>query len=102
MNTAMSRRSLPLLLLLILACWTDAVYAQGRPGGAMPGRYQQTPTGQLNGTVLDADTGDPIMTATVSVWNAADSTLATGAVSDADGTPGSTMHLDDVVLEPLP
>ena len=34
----------------------------------------------------DADTGDPIETATVAVWSARDSSLVTGAVTDPSGT----------------
>ncbi len=113
MNKATSRSSF--LLLLIAVFVTDA-YAQGRPGGGMQGRFQQTPAGEISGTVVDAATSDPIATATIAIWNAADSTLATGAVSDDDGTfqieslrPGSyyvkisfvgyaTQTIDDVTL----
>ena len=42
--------------------------------------------GGISGTVEDAVSGQPIQTATVAVWSAADSTLVTGAVTDPEGS----------------
>ncbi|HET6569703.1 MAG TPA: TonB-dependent receptor, partial [Rhodothermales bacterium] len=74
--------------------------------------------GQISGTVTDAASGEGIPTATIAVWKAADSTLATGAVAEDDGTfqiegirPGryyvrvsflgyTTQTIDDVALTP--
>ncbi len=44
------------------------------------------PGGTIEGTVVDAETGATIPTATVAVWRTADSTLTTGAVTDERGT----------------
>lgn len=41
--------------------------------------------GLISGTVKDAASGEAIPTATIAVWKAADSTLATGAVAGDDG-----------------
>ncbi|MBT8401487.1 MAG: carboxypeptidase regulatory-like domain-containing protein [Rhodothermia bacterium] len=43
------------------------------------------PGGTIAGTVVDAESGATIPTATVAVWRTADSTLATGAVTDDRG-----------------
>ena len=73
-----------LLLFLSLISWDAA--AQGRPGGR-PGGGAGRPAfaGEITGAVQDAATADPIGTATIAVWRAADSTLVTGAVTDAQG-----------------
>lgn len=55
-------------------------HAWGQQGGFT------APRGQILGAVEDADTGDPISTATIAVWNTADSTLVTGAVATEDGS----------------
>lgn len=78
-------------LYLLLAFFTLAPAAQAqRPAGASgaaPGsRTAMMPQGQISGTILDADTGTPIEMATVALWRMADSTLATGAVTKADGS----------------
>jgi outer membrane receptor protein involved in Fe transport len=58
------------------------VPAQGPPpAGARP----QAGSGVIRGTVLDAATGQPVASASVGVWNAADSVLVTGAVAGPDG-----------------
>ena len=57
----------------------QAALAQDRSGG------QAGPRGQITGTVADAETGSPIASAAVAVWQQADSTLVTGAVTDTDG-----------------
>ncbi|MDX1428991.1 MAG: TonB-dependent receptor, partial [Rhodothermales bacterium] len=43
------------------------------------------PGGTIRGTVVDAETEKTIPSATVAVWRAADSTLATGSVTDDNG-----------------
>lgn len=45
----------------------------------------QRTSGTLTGVVLDADTDTPITSATVGVWQARDSILVTGGISDVDG-----------------
>ncbi len=50
----------------------------GRPGGQMPST-------QISGTVIDAETGESIPSASVAVWSVRDSSLTTGAISDSDG-----------------
>ena len=61
-------------VLLLLAPSLKA--AQAQPGG---------PVGTLAGRVEDAETQEPTPGASVAVWRAADSTLATGAVADVEG-----------------
>jgi len=46
---------------------------------------QTTLTGTISGTVVDGESSETVGTATVAVWQAQDSTLVTGAVSDAQG-----------------
>ncbi|HEX8432177.1 MAG TPA: TonB-dependent receptor, partial [Longimicrobium sp.] len=58
---------------------------QQRPGGP-PGGAAQQAGGEIRGTVLDATTGRPLPSASVAVWSRADSTLAGGAVTRADGS----------------
>ena len=67
--------AIALLLSLILP---DMIEAQ--PGRGMG------PSGSITGTIVGDDTGEPIPGATVAIWNAADSTLVTGAASKGDGT----------------
>lgn len=55
----------------------------GRSGGAPQGAA--TSQGQVTGAVVEADADEPIATATVALWRAADSTLATGAITQDDG-----------------
>jgi ferric enterobactin receptor len=58
------------------------------PGGARPmgpGGPGAQEGGTVRGTVLNPD-GQPVGSAQVAVWSAADSTLVTGAVSRPDGT----------------
>lgn len=43
------------------------------------------PTGAVTGQVVDRSTGDPVASATVALWNASDSTLVTGGISDPSG-----------------
>ncbi len=50
----------------------------GRPGGQMPST-------QISGSVVDAETGESIPSASVAVWSVRDSSLTTGAISDSEG-----------------
>ena len=50
----------------------------GRTGGQMPST-------QISGSVVDAETGESIPSASVAVWSVRDSSLTTGAISDSDG-----------------
>ncbi|GIV60407.1 MAG: hypothetical protein KatS3mg043_1496 [Rhodothermaceae bacterium] len=53
-------------------------HGQGRPqDGAV--------RGSIGGTVLDAETAEPIASATVGLWRAADSSLVTGTITEQDG-----------------
>ena len=64
----------------------QSAYAQqygNRGGGERPGG--QMPSTEISGSVLDAETGESIPSASVAVWSVRDSSLATGAISDADG-----------------
>ncbi len=51
----------------------------------LPARAQQPAPGVVAGAVTEAATGSPIPSATVSLWSAADSSLVTGSITDADG-----------------
>ncbi|HEX8393465.1 MAG TPA: TonB-dependent receptor [Longimicrobium sp.] len=57
--------------------------AGARPGGP-PGAMAQAP-GVISGTVVDAE-GQPVGSAQIAVYSAADSTLVTGAVARPNGT----------------
>ena len=74
------KRLLPLLTVFLFSLGAaPAAQAQApdRPGGAS--------RGQISGTVADAETSEPIVSATVGVWSGRDSTLVTGAVTREDG-----------------
>ena len=53
------------------------------PRAAMPA--PPAATGEIRGGVLDADTKQPIASATVEVWSKADTTLVAGAIARPDG-----------------
>jgi len=75
-----------LLIVLLSLGAVQTMQAQSpaaRPGGAPQGAAAAQ--GQVTGTVVDADADEPIATATVALWRAADSTLATGAITQEDG-----------------
>lgn len=84
-----TQKAIVLLLFVFMgAAAMQGVRAQERGGwqGGSPGGGPSGPSnGQVRGVVQDATTGTPIEMATVAVWNAVDSTLATGAVTTADG-----------------
>ena len=82
MSNSFKRIGLFLVLSFVMA---SAVQAQQRGGtqGSPPGGAG-LPTGII-GSVVDAETREAIQTASVAVWNAADSSLATGAITDGDG-----------------
>ncbi|MEL7361768.1 MAG: TonB-dependent receptor, partial [Bacteroidota bacterium] len=73
-----------LLLLLLVGALALPVFAQ-RPGGRPGGPPGQMRGGAITGTVIDADTGQPVELATATVWSARDSSLVTGALTDAEG-----------------
>jgi ferric enterobactin receptor len=82
-------KTLAAAVALALASGTAAAQTPGGspPPGARPtgpGAAQQQ-GGTVRGTVADAE-GKPMGTAQVAVWNAADSTLVTGAVARPDGS----------------
>jgi outer membrane cobalamin receptor len=71
------------LLLLLTVAIPAAARAQGNPAqGAAPAQA----AGQLHGTVVSAANGQPIRSASVAVWSAADSALVTGTLTRADGS----------------
>ena len=85
-QTSTIRYRFPLLaVVLLLAGWTSLAQAQGRPGGPRAGGGPPAPTGTISGSVVDGESSEAVGTATVAVWQAQDSTLVTGAVSDAAG-----------------
>ncbi len=49
------------------------------------GRPSEAPQGRISGLVVDAETAEPIASATVGVWRSPDSTLVTGAVTSNVG-----------------
>jgi outer membrane receptor protein involved in Fe transport len=74
------------LVAFAVAGYPVAVQAQVPAQGPPPaGARPQAGSGVIRGTVLDAATGKPVASASVGVWNAADSVLVTGAVAGPDG-----------------
>ncbi len=81
----MKRVSIFLSVFALMLGMAQSAHAQGRPGGPPPGQGGML-QGQISGSVADAESGDPIPTATVAVWSVADSSLATGTVAGDDGS----------------
>ena len=71
-----------LVVLLALSTATAAL-AQNRGGNRAETRALG---GTVSGTVVEAATEAPIVSATAALWNAADSSLVTGAITADDGT----------------
>lgn len=71
------------LLGLAAAGLPSSVLAQDR---SQPRLETQAPRGTVQGTVVEAATGAPIASATAALWNATDSSLVTGAITQDDGT----------------
>ncbi len=71
-----------LALLLAMSASTAAV-AQTRNGMRADAR---STGGTVSGVVVEAATDAPIVSATAALWNAADSSLVTGAITAGDGT----------------
>ena len=69
-----------LLFAVLLALPATSAAAQGSSGPP-----SAPPIGTVSGQVVDADTGEPVASATVAVWRTADSTLTTGAITDDAG-----------------
>lgn len=80
-NKATIRTTLSILTALLTFIAAPAG-AQERPGRPAEGRMAGL---TVSGAVVDAATGEPIPSATVAVWRAADSTLATGTVATDNG-----------------
>ena len=80
----MSVRSALTLALLFCAASAAAQTPGGqRPGGA-PGGFGGS-GGTITGTIVDAETGESLPSATVALYAAPDSSFATGAAADLDG-----------------
>lgn len=71
---------MPALFLLLVLLFPTALMAQ-RPDAA----GAQIPTGSIQGFVFEQDGQTGIVAATVSLWSARDSSLVTGAITDASG-----------------
>ena len=72
--------------LLFAVAPVESAFAQqfgNRGGGERPGG--QMPATQISGSVVDAETGESIPSASVAVWSVRDSSLTTGAISDSEG-----------------
>ncbi len=83
-DTSMKHIRSALLALAIVGC-PAVVQAQVPAPGAPAGARPQAAAGSIRGTVLDAASGQPVPSASVGVWSAADSSLVTGAVAGQDG-----------------
>lgn len=70
--------SLFAILFLFLGSIQTIEAQVARPSG-------NAPRGGVSGTVVDADTGEAIASATVGIWRSRDSTLVTGTVTQDDG-----------------
>ncbi len=81
MTYSTSIRSIAIAMLILL--FSSASFAQrgGRPGGG-----QGAPKLTVKGLVIDSDSQTPLEFATVSIFNAVDSSLVTGGLTDIDGT----------------
>jgi outer membrane receptor protein involved in Fe transport len=77
----MSPSRFALLLSLALVLASPAALAQGPPGGVPPGAAAMM--GQVTGTVTDAETGQPLPSATVALYR--DGEFVTGTAASADG-----------------
>lgn len=67
-----------------MAAWL-AVPALAQDRQQMRERMQQMRIGEVRGTVVDDDTGEPLASATVALWSVRDSSLVTGVVADVNG-----------------
>lgn len=73
---------------VVAAFAASTVFAQQRPAGppgAQGQSVQRAPQGSLSGQVIEATTGETIVSASVGIWRAADSTIVTGAITDDGG-----------------
>ncbi len=73
----MSSRLLYPLLVVCFALFVQPAAAQERTGGAADAT--------VTGIVVQAESGEPVLTATAALYSAADSSLVTGAVTDEGG-----------------
>jgi outer membrane receptor protein involved in Fe transport len=72
-------------LALALAAPGGPLLAQN-PGRPPAGQPPQAGAGEIRGTVVDAESGNPVPSASVGVWSRADSVLVAGAIARPDGT----------------
>ncbi len=72
-----------IIAFLLVAVAGPSVFAQ-QPGPDQAG-MQRAPQGSLSGRVVEEATAAPIASATVGIWRKSDSTIETGAITDADG-----------------
>jgi outer membrane receptor protein involved in Fe transport len=80
------KRILVALLALSLVGSAASVQAQTPAGPAPAARPPAQAPGEIRGTIVDAESGSPVASASVEVRSRADSSLVTGAVARADGT----------------
>lgn len=74
------KRVLPRLFLLFV------ILGSARAGHAQNAEASGgVPEGRISGAVVDAESGQPIASATVGVWRSRDSTLVTGTITQGDG-----------------
>jgi outer membrane receptor protein involved in Fe transport len=74
-----------LAYLLSLAGVVSLAFGQTTISGPFSSTATTATIGEIAGQVFKEDTGEALYAASVGVWNAADSTLVTGAASDQDG-----------------
>lgn len=75
--------SLPVLLLVVASLALTVIDARAQQRGQRPGGAAG---GTVGGVVVDAGSEEPILSATVALWSARDSSLVTGAVTQDDGS----------------
>lgn len=62
------------------------LHAQQTPGRPPAAQPPAAGPGEIRGTVVDAESGNPVGSASVGVWSRADSALVAGAIARPDGT----------------
>ena len=80
------RKSAGFIALLVLgSLWGSAAFAQSSQAGGPSATQARASQGQLSGVILEQESGSALFSATIGVRSATDSTLVTGAISDAEG-----------------
>ena len=81
------KKSAAFLAVLVLgSIFGNAVFAQSSTtSGPSVDETRVAVKGQISGVILEQESGTALFSATIGVRSAADSTLVTGAISDADG-----------------